>query len=1254
MNILRNFKTNNFSILSIAFAFAYLFCPNQAAANNPDFTLTCPADISIYPSPGDCSGSITVDYSDLVWSSSIPLVDTIYSPAPGTSLVAGTYPASIVTENNLGITEVCNFQITIVGNNTSLTCNNFTEVGLEPDCDTEITWDMILEGGPYPCPENYFVEILSPLGQNLGSPIVDFSMVGTNWTVVITDTLQNHSCWGQLAIDYQFIALACPPSINILCNAESSPDITGEPVVDSCFPNSQLTIDYFDSVTTFDCTDSLSYKITRTWHAEDPWGNENSCEQIINALRLDLSEVVFPPNFDGIAEPTIACSNTIPVSELADISDTGIPTVNGVSLEASFCDFTTTYEDILIPVCGNHYKVLRTWTVVDWCTGQISTENQIIKIEDTEAPTFNYPDTLWVSSNSDCETMALIPSAENIDDCSEFGVQIDLPWETLTQNGGLATISQVPGTYEIDYVLTDSCGNVNTGTSVLIVEENILVSCPSDVTIDCSLFWDDLHLPLENGDMSVLSMFGDANFAINCPFEVLDTALVNVDFCGAGIIERTITSINTSVPHECVQNIYVEHISGYSAEFPEDMIIECTGNSFPDTGSPNLMNADCEQILVEFEDIVFDVVPDACYKILRTWSVINLCNYDSLLTLPDSLIGPWQYVDGGDGHIEYQQVIKVIDNSEPQFTNGCLLPSVCIEDNTCVAVVNIPEPEILDCSGDVALSVTSDLGNGFGPFPNVTPGTYAVNYTAIDNCGNSESCSTNIQILDCKNPTPYCINGLVVQLSGTPPTATVYAEDIDAGSFDNCAGNISMSFSSFIPDDSRTFTCADVGDVIVDMWVTDAAGNQDFCTTLITVWEPDNGGCFIDCFVSGSIRTEESETVGKVTISLDNDPGNQMITGNDGYYCLEDPSSPGDYEVVPFKDINPWNGVTTLDVILMAKHILGIQLLSSPYKLIAADANNSGYISTLDIIEIRKLILNINTNFPNNTSWRFVVEDYVFPNPLNPWQSPFPGIININGGQGGEDLNFIGIKTGDVNNTADPSNFQNSDDRNFVGKIDWRLPNIKFEKDEIISVPFTIEKGMIHGYQFALEFNNAALELIEIIPGLAVEENFGKQFLGDGIITTSWHTEEAINVNKEEVFFNLKFKAKEKGSLNGLLDIRKDLLQAEAYSENLELMNIGINHFENEILINNFELFQNSPNPFSDITLIPFFLPENSEVDLVITDISGKVVKTLNGYFEKGRNELEISASDFTQSGIYIYQLKAGKYEGRGKMMIEN
>jgi hypothetical protein len=69
----------------------------------------------------------------------------------------------------------------------------------------------------------------------------------------------------------------------------------------------------------------------------------------------------------------------------------------------------------------------------------------------------------------------------------------------------------------------------------------------------------------------------------------------------------------------------------------------------PDFGEPQIYFDDCELIGTAYEDAYFYVVPDACYKIVRTWTVINWCVYDEF---------------GEDVYIEYPEC-----NVFPPFTD---------------------------------------------------------------------------------------------------------------------------------------------------------------------------------------------------------------------------------------------------------------------------------------------------------------------------------------------------------------------------------------------------------------------------------------------------------------------------------------------------------------------------------------------------------------------------------------------------------
>ena len=187
------------------------------------------------------------------------------------------------------------------------------------------------------------------------------------------------------------------------------------------------------------------------------------------------------------------------------------------------------------------------------------------------------------------------------------------------------------------------------------------------------------------------------------------------------------------------------------------------------------------------------------------------------------------------------------------------------------------------------------------------------------------------------------------------------------------------------------------------------------------------------------IATEELNTVAGVQVGLSGNAFANMTTTDDGHYLFSALDENFDYTVTPLLDINPLNGVSTFDLVLMSKHILGVEPMDSPYKMIAADINNDKRITAMDAIQLRRLILNIDLHFENNTSWCFIPADYVFPNPANPWQEVFPEVINVNDLQGAlNDQDFVAAKIGDVDLNA-RVNAQSVQTRNLKGLFAFQV-----------------------------------------------------------------------------------------------------------------------------------------------------------------------------------------------------------------------
>jgi hypothetical protein len=139
------------------------------------------------------------------------------------------------------------------------------------------------------------------------------------------------------------------------------------------------------------------------------------------------------------------------------------------------------------------------------------------------------------------------------------------------------------------------------------------------------------------------------------------------------------------------------------------------------------------------------------------------------------------------------------------------------------AVVTYTNPVAIDnCSG-VTVVQTTGLASG-EIFP---VGTTTNTFVATDAAGNSSTCIFTVTVNDIEAPTAVCQN-ITITLDAMG-TATIVANDIDGGSTDN------VGITSYTID-IDTFSCSDVGTpVTVTLTVSDAEGNSDSCTALVTV-----------------------------------------------------------------------------------------------------------------------------------------------------------------------------------------------------------------------------------------------------------------------------------------------------------------------------------------------------------------------------------------------------------------------------------
>lgn len=426
-------------------------------------------------------------------------------------------------------------------------------------------------------------------------------------------------------------------------------------------------------------------------------------------------------------------------------------------------------------------------------------------------------------------------------------------------------------------------------------------------------------------------------------------------------------------------------------------------------------------------------------------------------------------------------------------------------------------------------------------------------------------------------------------------------------------------------------------------------------STLVTV-----SGSPASINLEGAVITENSSPINGVSLNLTGDLTNSFTTNTDGLYTFAVDNG-GSYEIAASKnnDVTTNNGVSTLDIILMQRHILGVQALSSPYKIIAADVNRSESVSTLDILYTRALILQTANSFPGGDLWTFVNSDYVFTDAQNPF--PYEQTRSYSSATELADQNFIGVKLGDVNNS-----WNNNIAKSGTESLNFRIENSNSSFGETLEIPVYADNfSQISGFQMSMEWAENKLEFVEI-ENQAIELFFNTNQLNNGMLSCLWSTENlnGISIDSETVLFTMKFEVISDFTETASISFNSSMTEAEAYNHELDIMNIQLDGGEfvlNEYLnLNESEMstvLNAYPNPFSESTSLVFYLPENTEVMFDLYSLTGQCLWTYSQDFTSGKHTLEFNGrnnqGEKLSPGTYILRFRANNTLKNHKLIIQ-
>jgi hypothetical protein len=778
--------------------------------------------------------------------------------------------------------------------------------------------------------------------------------------------------------------------------------------------------------------------------------------------------------------------------------------------------------------------------------------------------------------------------------------------------------------------VTDKSGNSNSCmVTVRIQDKNFpKITCPRDITLLCGS-------NLENFDLTGKPVATD-----NCANPIVtkkDSLATNN--CGVGMIFRKwYASDKNNNRDSCTQKITITPLPGITANDSiwrsvKDTTIEgCVSYEVNPsmTGEPKLPSGNCRQIVGNYTDQKFTGVDGACAKIVRTWTVIDWCDYSP--NNPDR------------GKYTYKQVIKINNTKGPTF-KSCRDTTFCLQSDSCRGPITYKESASDICTPDDKLvwSYQIDLDNNgsidhFGSTNDASrvyrPGRHKIIWTVRDGCGNASTCTKLLIIKDCKKPTPYCVGDLTTVVMPGAGFVDIWPIDFNLGSTDNCGGKLRFTFSADLNDTVRKFTCSQLGTHNLQMWVTDTSGNQDFCSVKMNIQDNNNSCNKSGSLVAnGKITNEDNKGVKNIDIVLTNLTtriNSKLLSNDKGEFAFTSfPNSM--YQVKPSNVNDQLLGVNTIDLVHIQRHLLGISRLSG-YKLIAADVDNDQRVALNDIVALRKLILGVDEKFEQpESAWKFIPTDYAIQNMNNPW--PHDNVVNVTLRNGTIDkpANFMAIKTGDIDGSAFSVSTRSG--KNHLLTVD-QVNTLGGEMKLIVENG--VDPISATALQLKIKMPSSVYGVSKINSTLDIKENefyFDKK---SSELKISISRSQEFSINPKAKLFEIETMSFTSG--DQLIYTQVDPYSFIANDEDIKAVTItSRSKF-------GFEVTQNEPNPFKENTAIDVIIPKSGSVSVRIFSLDGKMVYSNKLAMQQGVNKLVLNESDLMQKhGVMIYEIE---YEG--------
>jgi hypothetical protein len=501
-----------------------------------------------------------------------------YSILPAGPYALGTTNVALTVTDSKGASSTCNTTITVedktapmlVGTapeNATVSCNNIPPAPAVTAIDN--------------CDANPIVSLNGVSTKGNDASHGDFYNYTITRTWKAKDAANNEAVIATQVItveDKSAPVISCPANATVNCQDGTASMTTGmATATDNCSP-----VVITETETSTQNSDPASsghynYTITRTWKATDVSGSFSECVQTIIVQDVTAPTITVPAN------ATVNCQDDTAPSALG--SAAGSDNCSTVSI--SYTDVPTKHADANNAAYYN-YTITRTWKVTD-ASGNATTGNQVITVQDVTKPALVIPSTVTVNCQDD-KSSGATGTATGSDNCSPVNITQS---DASTQNPDPNNAGHYNFTISRTWTATDISGNSESAIQLITVQDvtKPVITIPANVTINCQDDNSSLATGVATGtdncsavaisqtqtstQNSNVNNAGHYNYIITRTWTATDATGNNISG------NQTITVQDVTAPVVKVKNVTVTLVNGVASISPAMVNDGCADNCSP-------------------------------------------------------------------------------------------------------------------------------------------------------------------------------------------------------------------------------------------------------------------------------------------------------------------------------------------------------------------------------------------------------------------------------------------------------------------------------------------------------------------------------------------------------------------------------------------------------------------------------------------------------------------------------------------------